>query len=685
MKRSFNTFFVAYLFSVCVVCAALGDQFDILSSRFSGTSQSLHGVAFGNSAYVAVGDNGTILYSTDTITWIPQVSGTTNRLNSVNYGTNGFVAVGDSAPGVPGTILSSADGINWIQRTSPVTNRLSGISFGFGRYVAVGSQGIILTSTNVINWTAINTGAPYNFNAIDVGNNFVAVGDSGTIATSPDGLAWTFRSSGSFSRLFGVSASGMPVAVGESGALLTSPDGTTWTVRTSGTSGNLYAVGYGAAGYGTNQFIALGSGGVFVASPDGVNWSSQPALGTNDLNGLVFANVGFLAVGNSGTIFSGVLWLACHSGTMLPLSGVAYGAGRFLSVGGSLSTNIILSSSNGVNWVTEYSAANGALNGVAYGTSNFVAVGTNGLVLTSSSNSSWIVTNVGTNYILNAVTYGNGMYVILGEQYHAGVYTGQYPLTNVTFLSADGVSWTGPFEYPLGYSAVVGITFGNNLFVALDASDGSVYTSPEGTNWTSHSDGVPFDYNMYAVCFGNGSFVAVGQLIIGSGAQITTSNDGTNWTYKPSGGSDADRVSDYAITYGDFGFVASGNQAGTFNNVFSTSSDGNNWIIRTIGGPQIRSVAFGNGSYIGVGDSGTILRSTPTNAQAVPLISGYSSNRVFKLSAIAQPGYTYRIQISTNLLNWSDLFSFTSTQAVTSFDDTDATNSPFRFYRIKTP
>ncbi len=88
--------FLRVILLACMVCPAMADQFDILSPRFSGTSQTLHGVAFGNGAYVAVGDNGTIRYSTDSITWIPRVSGTTNRLCGVKYGAGGFVAVPQS-------------------------------------------------------------------------------------------------------------------------------------------------------------------------------------------------------------------------------------------------------------------------------------------------------------------------------------------------------------------------------------------------------------------------------------------------------------------------------------------------------------------------------------------------------------------------------------------------------------
>jgi hypothetical protein len=664
----------------------IADQFDVLSSRFSGISQSLHGVAYGNGAFVAVGDNGTILYSTDTITWIPQKSGTTNRLNCIKCGTNGFVAVGDSPPGTPSTILNSPDGITWLQEVSPVTNELSGVSYGFGRFVAVGSHGMILISTNAVDWTSINTGAPYNFNGIDVGNNFVVVGDSGTILTSPDGLAWTFRTSGSFARLLGVSANGTAIAVGESGALLTSPDDVTWTVRTSGTSMDLHAVGFSPDGYGTNQFIAVGARGAFIASPDGSSWTSQLALGTNDLNGVVFAKAGFLVAGNNGAIFSGVLWLNRNSGTTMPLNGVTFGAGKFWGVGGNLSTNIILVSSNGTDWITEYSATNGALLKATFGSSNIVAVGNNGLILTSSGDSSWLVNNVGTKYTLNAATHGNGIFVVVGT------YQTNAANQSVTFESTNGVTWAGPFGPLPSSTGISDITFGNNIFVALGASDGSVYNSIDGINWTTQSSGVPGGYNMAAVCSGNGTFVAVGQFIFSSGTQITTSTNGVNWTSQPANNVRTGYFAANAITYGGFGFVAPGSQESNvfgvgpvFVNALTTSPDGKTWIIRAIGGPQIRSMTFGNGSYVGVGDSGTILQSTLTNAQAAPLLGGYSSNGVFNLNAIAEPGYTYRIQFSSNLQDWSDIFTFTSTQAITSFEDTGATNSSLRFYRIKTP
>ncbi|HEV2456499.1 MAG TPA: hypothetical protein VGY98_19710 [Verrucomicrobiae bacterium] len=661
----------------CTVGTSVADQFDILTPRFSGTSEFLHSVAFGNGVYVAVGDHGTILYSTDTVTWIPQASGTTNRLYGVKYGSNGFVAVGGSAPGVPSTILNSADGIVWTRQTSPVTNQLSAVCYGSGRYVAAGSQGLILTSTNAVNWTAINTGAPYNFNGADAGsvsittggnhveNIFVVVGDSGTIMTSTDGLGWTVRSSGTFFRLAAVSIyhvySGMLVAVGDSGTIDTSPDGVTWTVQTSGTENNLCAVANDTLGW----FGAAGQGGVFLTALDGTGWSMHGTGVTNDLGGLLYANGNFLATGSSGAIPAGIPWLPRNSDTTQNLASVTYGNGAYVAVG----KNIILSSGNGADWTTDFTGNNYTFTGATFGTNLFVSVGSaNGLgaILTSSNGLNWVSQNIGATNVPNCVAYGNGVYIAMGS-------------AGIVYRSTDGINWTSSFP-SLPFTTTGAITFGANLFVAI--SGNAIATSPDGLAWTARNSGV--SYNLNSVIDGNAMFVAVGQNIISSGTQITTSPDGITWTADNSGGN-----TDYSITYGDQGFVAPGNEFSTFGNVISTSPDGITWTTRGIGGdisdPQIRSATFGNGSYLVAGDDGIILQSIATNAQAAPLLSGGISNQVYVLKAITQPGYTYRIQISTNLLSWFDGFVFTNTQANSTFIDTGTTNSQCRFYKIKTP
>jgi alpha-tubulin suppressor-like RCC1 family protein len=117
---------------------------------------------------------------------------------------------------------------------------------GNGNYAAVGEFGIIMTSTNGVDWTVRQSGT-MNLNGVAYGNGkFVTVGNGGRILQSStlaaDGYAtWNEQSSGTASPLNGVIFNGSVfVAVGNSQisenfpfvprmTIITSPDGVTWT------------------------------------------------------------------------------------------------------------------------------------------------------------------------------------------------------------------------------------------------------------------------------------------------------------------------------------------------------------------------------------------------------------------------------------------------------------------------
>jgi serine/threonine protein kinase len=64
------------------------------TAQTSGTSQDLYAVAWGNSQFVATGENGAILTSPDGHTWTKQNSGTSQNLLGVVWGNSQFVAAG---------------------------------------------------------------------------------------------------------------------------------------------------------------------------------------------------------------------------------------------------------------------------------------------------------------------------------------------------------------------------------------------------------------------------------------------------------------------------------------------------------------------------------------------------------------------------------------------------------------
>lgn len=120
-----------------------------------GSGPALNAVATGNGVTVAVGDNGTILRSTNGTAWTPVSSGTTNTLGGVAWGDGKFVAVGYS-PGTSGTpvVLTSPNGTTWTNTTSTAAadiaswQDLRSIIWGGDRFIASGWYGRIRHSTD---------------------------------------------------------------------------------------------------------------------------------------------------------------------------------------------------------------------------------------------------------------------------------------------------------------------------------------------------------------------------------------------------------------------------------------------------------------------------------------------------------------------------------------------------------
>src|SRR5205807_7964780 len=105
-----------------------------------------------------------------------------NSLFAVTYGNGQFVAVGDS-----GTVITSSDGYHWTSQASGLFPTLLGVAYADGKYAAVGNGGAILVSSIAIAWTQVpfvtsNTLRSIAGNSLWRSNGlpqFLAVGDSG--------------------------------------------------------------------------------------------------------------------------------------------------------------------------------------------------------------------------------------------------------------------------------------------------------------------------------------------------------------------------------------------------------------------------------------------------------------------------------------------------------------------------
>jgi surface protein len=205
-----------------------------------------------------------------------------------------------------------------------------------------------------------------------------------------------------------------------------------------------------------------------------------------------------------------------------------------------------------------------------------------------------------------SVANGNNTWVSVGGTY-----------TNTILRSTDATTWTtvsGPTFKGIGYA----VAYGENTWIAVgdDNSDQLTNTILRSTNngltWVSVS-GQKFSYAGYGIVYnGNGSWIALGDILGGSNTILSSSNSGANWSSVTGG-----------FTVAGFGAIFINNRwiavgSGKNSILYSTDVAGTKWkdasgIQFTSYGQSIVSNGNGTGILIAIGcdnyGSNTILRS----------------------------------------------------------------------------
>jgi hypothetical protein len=460
---------------------AVGEYGTVLTStdgytwnkQSSGTSEDLHDVAYGNGLFVTVGKNGEIRTSGNFgTTWVKRASGTTNTLRAVAAGKwMNFAAVGDN-----GTIVYSANSINWALKTGPADSggvlwtgvacnpatgsfvavndydkvmrsfdgswwgnpmtsmgakkSMFGISFLQNHFLATGANMSLRASNDDgKTWTSpTHNFATIVLNGAAFGNGrYVAVGNetpdnsivmSNLIINSPDGVNFkvseTIHLNGG-TRSFNdvVFGNGMFVAVGSDAFIQTSTDGINW-----GYSQVTFGKILTGVAFGNGRFVAVGYDGLILWSLDGKTWNKANSIGTVTYNKVRFVNNQFVLVGRDGVLATsamGANWDFKATGTKNNLSSVAYGNGKWVAVG---SNNTIVTSLNGYGWKSQqFSPTDVHFTNICYANGQFVLITMGGKFYTSTSAGFWtIVPNYYTNTHLKAITHGNGQFLVVGNE-----------------------------------------------------------------------------------------------------------------------------------------------------------------------------------------------------------------------------------------------------------------------------
>lgn len=289
--------------------------------------------------------------------------------------------------------------------------------------------------------------------------------------------------------------------------------------------------------------------------------------------------------GSSGATGPGLSWRAVSQPFSTYWRSVAYGNGTFIAVGDFHKAY----SADGTSW-TSYNYTSTSLyegDNLMFANGIFMSV-TGTYVQTTTGGTTWSVVNIAgaqaTNGAQNlaGLTYGNSRWVAVDDRF----------LTEdrlAFFTSTDnGAHWTQTIT-GIGYQQPTGIAFGNGVYVAVGYG-GLVATSPDGTAWTKRSFGNSSDFGVLNVQFLNTAFYAVT-----NAGGIFRSSDGISWTHIQVG------VNALAsVAYGSGVYVAVGSAS-----ALASSPDGISWTQRTWPGVHnnFESVTFGNGAFVGVGDS----------------------------------------------------------------------------------
>lgn len=282
---------------------------------------TLHGVAAGNGGwFVAVGEDGVVLSSTDGLTWRAIDAGTNATLRGVAAGSPGLVAVGDD-----GVILTSPDGAAWQQRPSGTTGRLNGVAWTGDRFVAVGAAGgevlagLILTSADGAVWDdRTPPGLRPLYGVAGNKGHALAVGWTGMTAESHDGVTWVPGSLGDVlqgcwfmlrpSFLYAVAVLdrrwvAVGLVVGDqypgTGISLAREDVGRWSCAVTELPPLQFQ--FRAVAVTERSYIAVGLGGI-AESQDGLTWDSHGVEESPHLHGVAIGPRRWVAVGERGSI-----------------------------------------------------------------------------------------------------------------------------------------------------------------------------------------------------------------------------------------------------------------------------------------------------------------------------------------------------------------------------------------------
>ena len=594
-------------------------------------STDINGLCHGNNTWVAVGNSGQIRTSTDAVTWTTRTSNFAQDLWAVEFGASQFIAVGASLS----TMVKSTDAINWyldvsssFARQSPTGTGPWGwadVKYSQDNHWLFKIQGptpfpqiIVQKTSDFITWRP--TGAPrqaisptldWRFGRIQYDGTRYYVANTGTgMATnahfSADAVSWT---------TLNINAT------------------FTTMVSNVGSASNRYILVTGFAITGT----AANAAGMYT-STDRTNWQSlRNVFKSNQGPGITYADSSYVNYTNGVWNMNNARSLRSRS-YLLPVEGEKfniYSANNKITYANTLTNDIYIDEQPRGDSTGQYKTSNivrtnvcwttvtsnfGATNikSIAYGNGVWVAVGDSGQLRTSTDTVTWATrtSNFGTTNI-NHVAYNN-IWVAVGN-------TGQLQ------TSTNATTWNTQTSN-FGTTNINRVAYGNSIWVAVGDS-GQLRTSTDTITWSTQTSNFGTT-NIRSVAYNNGVWVAVGD-----SGQIRTSINAIDWTTRTSNfGVSMIKTVSYRnnqwVASGDNGVFIRSTDAITWTTTYNSmaaisneiisngdgfssvnnggsiyhTTDGLVWVTQTpnMGTTNVNGIAYGNGIWVAVGDSGQI-------------------------------------------------------------------------------
>jgi hypothetical protein len=567
---------------------------DRLDRWFLSDASYSYDIAQSRGIYVAVGRN--ILQSTNLVRW------TVAKRNALLYSVASisepqvpsyFVAVGHQ-----GTMLRSSDGMTWNSLNSGSAEDLQGICYGAGTLIAVGPNTILVSMDQGLTWATRPAPIPNGERIRYLNNRFIILGaaqlggtsgehGSAEYASSPDGLAWvTGRTPplifpqdivyGNQTYLALGGGSGNPSYP----TLAISSDLMNWT-SPSPTPGAWFRSGT----FAYDQFVAVSSSaGQILTSTNGINWVEHAFLG-RELRSVIASPYGFVAAGD-GVAYSD---LVAERAPVI-LEGFR---NQTASEGSSieLRAHVLGATIGGVQWVKDGAPVAGQQGETLLlqrattndsGSYSVVLSNRFGMAVSRAARLSVEKTNQYDHWFFeNPLLPREFLAIAAGK----GIYVGVDVLGRL-FTSANLTNWN---MADVGTSSVADVTFANDRFIAVGAN-GHVLTSYDGQVWTLHSSGTSDSLK---------SVHAAAGLIIAGGANgiVLRSSDGISWRSQSLGHTNSIVKVHYGA--GRFFLAADDFDAYYGSRQLFTSVDGLNWTQHETGSPWlVNDITAGNGKLI---------------------------------------------------------------------------------------